>query len=160
MATGFTGTTYHALDGKNRIVLPAGLRYSLGASFTMSKGLDGCLWAMTSQDWAAKSERFQSLSIYDPDGRRVREHFLGSATEVRVDEQGRMTLPNPLRVAAAIETEIVVVGNGDLIEIWPQRAWEARNRAELTPEKVEEALGRLISDGKLDLDGDTAFREI
>lgn len=154
MATGFCGTTYHALDGKNRLVLPAALRFSLGATFWMTKGLDGCLWAMTSDDWAKLRDRFQKLDKFDPDGRRVREHFLGSAVETRVDEQGRMTLSAPLRDAAKIDTQLVVVGVGDTIEFWSQAIWETRCGAELAPQSVEESLGRLIADGRLKMEAD------
>jgi MraZ protein len=161
MATGFCGTTYHTLDGKNRLVLPAGLRFSLGATFWMTKGLDGCLWAMTADDWTGLRERFQKLDKFDPDSRRVREHFLGSAVETRVDDQGRMTLSAPLRDAARIDTQLVVVGVGDTIEFWSQAVWETRQGAELAPQSVEESLGRLIADGKLTMySGEAGEREI
>jgi MraZ protein len=144
------------------MVLPASLRFSLGATFWMLKGLDGCLWAMTTEDWGALRDQFQRLSVFNPDGRRVREHFLGSAVETRVDEQGRMTLSTPLRDAAGITSDLVVVGTGNIIELWSQPLWDKRSKSDLSPQNVEESLSRLIAEGKLNMESDTpdSAREI
>ena len=45
--------------------------------------------------------------------------------EVSTDKQGRMQIPLQLRQKIGIESEVVLVGNGDMIEIWTPERWEA-----------------------------------
>ena len=41
----FIGEYQHALDSKNRMIVPSKLREELGNKFVITKGLDGCLYA-------------------------------------------------------------------------------------------------------------------
>lgn len=40
----FIGEYQHAIDNKNRIIVPSKFRETLGDNFVITKGLDGCLY--------------------------------------------------------------------------------------------------------------------
>ena len=46
----FIGEYNHALDSKNRIIIPSKFRENLGSSFFITKGLDGCLYVYPKDD--------------------------------------------------------------------------------------------------------------
>ena len=46
-----------------------------------------------------------------------------SAEEVELDAQGRIVLPPRLRAFAGLETDVVVTGVYDHVEIWAATAW-------------------------------------
>ena len=43
----FMGEYNHTIDTKGRIIIPAKFRDSLGDTFVVTKGLDGCLFVFT-----------------------------------------------------------------------------------------------------------------
>jgi len=42
----FSGIFIHSVDDKNRLAIPAKFRKALGSTFVLTKGPDGCLWAL------------------------------------------------------------------------------------------------------------------
>jgi len=66
MAT-FLGTETYAIDDKNRVVVPAGMRHvgdrkSPLTRFVMMRGLDGCVWLYAQEDWKRLEDLLQRLS--------------------------------------------------------------------------------------------------
>ncbi len=47
------GEYEHTIDAKGRVIIPAKLRESLGDTFMITKGLDGCLFVYPMEQWAA-----------------------------------------------------------------------------------------------------------
>ena len=41
-----------------------------------------------------------------------------------VDKQGRITIPQELKIYAGIEKELITVGSNKTIEIWSKEFWE------------------------------------
>ena len=59
----FIGEYQHALDSKNRIIVPAKLREGLGNKFVITKGLDGCLYAYPLEEWRILEEKLKTLPL-------------------------------------------------------------------------------------------------
>ena len=51
--------------------------------------------------------------------------LIGYATEVRIDSNGRILLPQLLRDYAFLDKKIVLIGQGKKIEIWNEDKWKA-----------------------------------
>ena len=49
----------------------------------------------------------------------------GGATEVILDGQGRLVLPKRLMAYADISSEMILLGNGNLFEMWDLATYEA-----------------------------------
>ena len=48
----FKGEYSHTIDTKGRLIIPAKFRELLGEEFTITKGLDGCLFIYSNEDYA------------------------------------------------------------------------------------------------------------
>lgn len=120
--------------------MPAEFVHGLGASFVLTRGQGGCLWAMPESGWQAMVERLQGDSIVDQRALALQRYFIGSAAAVSLDAQGRLSIPPVLREFAGIQHEIMVVGIGARIEIWSRERWD-EYEARLNDELIAE-LGR------------------
>ena len=65
----FIGEYKHALDAKNRIIIPSRLRDELGSPFVMTKGLDGCIYAYPLREWKLLEEKLKKLPLTSKDAR-------------------------------------------------------------------------------------------
>ena len=61
---------------------------------------------------------------FDKDGRAFSRLFFASADEVRLDAQGRVTIPQRLRDVVGIKKEVVVLGVRERMEIWDRGEFE------------------------------------
>ena len=91
------GEHAHTIDDKNRLTLPARFRHVFGDGIVVTRGMDGCLFAYTRDDWERLvHDRLGSLDPLSKEGRRMQRHFFSAAIEADLDKQGRVALPAPL----------------------------------------------------------------
>ncbi len=139
----FESSSYHTVDDKGRVIMPARFRDGLkdeehyGAVLTY---WDGCLYGYPLKEW-------ESLKRTILEGRtttmaNLRRVFIGRAQQVPCDKQHRILIPQTLRGYANIQTEIVMVGSLDRFEIWDREKWEFQiiemEKALQSPEAREE----------------------
>ena len=133
----------HSLDDKNRLTLPSKFRPAFEDGLVVARGFDGCLAVYPMSEWARMSDRFAALDPLSEDSRRVSRHFFGGATQLDLDKQGRLVLPQALIEHAALERELTVLGVHDHLEIWNRATWR---RLQQEPEgRVEDAAERLAN---------------
>ncbi len=120
------GTYNHNVDDKGRVIIPVKFKKELGLEFVITAGYDDTLMVMSNQEWEKFLSRFDSASPSKI--RWIKRFFLGNMHEVTTDKQGRMQIPQQLRQKIGIETEVVLVGNGDMVEIWTPERWEASQK--------------------------------
>src|SRR4030042_2762972 len=123
----FRGSSFHAIDDKGRIVIPARFREVItvsGADRVMMTRLDKGLYAYTFEEWKKIETRIMSLAEKSDNMRRFRRVFIGGAFDCPFDKQGRMLIPPLLRQYAEIDKEIVLVGVLEHFEIWSRENWE------------------------------------
>ena len=118
------GEYEHSLDAKGRLIMPSKLRQDIGEKFVITKGLDGCLFAFSHEEWLNFETKLKSLPLSDKNARNFVRFFLSGATECEIDKQGRFLIPNNLRTAAELEKEAVIIGVGTRLEIWNKENWE------------------------------------
>ena len=118
------GEYEHSLDAKGRLIMPVKLRQDMGEKFIVTKGLDGCLFAFSQEEWLNLETNSKALPLSDKNARNFVRFFLSGATECEIDKQGRFLLPNNLRIAAGLEKETVIIGVGTRLEIWDKQTWQ------------------------------------
>ncbi|MDR2933182.1 MAG: division/cell wall cluster transcriptional repressor MraZ [Oscillospiraceae bacterium] len=118
------GEFQHSLDTKGRVNFPSRLREGLGVRFYITKGLDGCLFVYSEDEWDALAQRIRALPVSK--ARDLQRFFFGGAAEAQPDKQGRVLIPANLREYAGLDKDIVIVGAMVRAEIWDKQAWEAR----------------------------------
>lgn len=126
----FIGEYRYNADAKGRISVPAKFRDELGENFFVTKGLDQSLFVFPESEWDAFQEKLKTLPLTNPRARAFTRVFYSGATEVEMDKQGRMLIPQTLREFAGIEKEILVIGVGSRVEIWSDKAWGEYNNPE------------------------------
>ncbi|HEY5059446.1 MAG TPA: division/cell wall cluster transcriptional repressor MraZ [Gaiellaceae bacterium] len=136
------GEHEHTLDDKNRLTLPARFRQAFADGIVVTRGMDGCLFAYTSDAWERMVE--SSLATLNPlskEGRRMQRFFYSGAAETELDKQGRVGIPAALLEHAKLGRDVVVAGVHDHLEIWDRAAWR-RELAEVegSAEHVAERL--------------------
>ena len=63
------GEYEHSLDVKGRLIMPAKLRQDIGDKFVITKGLDGCLFAFSQEEWLNFETKLKSLPLSDRNAR-------------------------------------------------------------------------------------------
>ena len=114
----FMGEYNHTVDAKGRLIVPSKFRDQLGDEFVVTKGLDGCLFVYTLDEWHNIEEKFRNISMTSKDARKFSRFFFAGAASCEVDKQGRILLPANLREYAGIEKDVVSVGVYSRVEIW------------------------------------------
>ena len=120
----FIGEYEHSVDAKGRVIMPAKLREDIGEKFIVTKGLDGCLFAYSYQEWTNFEEKLKTLPLTNKNARDFVRFFLSGAVDCEIDKQGRFLIPGNLREYAILEKEIVIIGVGTRIEIWNKEEWK------------------------------------
>lgn len=123
----FLGQFRHNLDDKGRLTVPARYREDLlsDGAYVML-GLDHNLLLLTSPQFAQVSQRLNAMNLADPNARAIRRLIFSTAEQVELDKAGRILISHNLRNLASIDTEAVMVGTGNSIEIWSPGLWDAQ----------------------------------
>ena len=124
------GEYEHSLDAKGRLIMPAKLREDIGEKFIITKGLDGCLFGFSQNEWKNFEEKLKTLPLTNKNARDFVRFFLSGAIECEIDKQGRFLIASNLREYGAMEKEVVIIGVGTRIEIWNKESWKAYNSDE------------------------------
>ena len=120
----FIGEYEHSVDAKGRVIMPVKLREDIGEKFIVTKGLDGCLFAYSYEEWTNFEEKLKTLPLTNKNARDFVRFFLSGAVECEIDKQGRFLIPGNLREYATLEKEIIIIGVGTRIEIWNKEEWK------------------------------------
>lgn len=139
----FIGEYQHALDSKNRMIVPAKLREGLGSKFVITKGLDGCLYAYPLEEWGIFEEQLKTLPLTNKDARSFVRFFFSGACEVEIDKQSRGLIPQNLKEYACIEKDIVSIGVLSRVEIWSKEKWIEYNESSIDFDFIAEKMNDL-----------------
>jgi MraZ protein len=135
------GEYEHTLDDKNRLTLPAKFREAFGGGVVVTRGMDGCLYAYTREDFGRLVERMRTLDPLSREARVINRHFFSGATDAELDKQGRVMIPAALLASGGLQREVVVAGVYDHVEIWNRAAWRTHlEEVEGSAEHVAERL--------------------
>lgn len=121
------GEYQHALDAKQRLIIPAKFRDQLGSQFVVTRGLDGCLFGYPMSEWQLLEQKLKALPLTKRDARAFVRFLYSAATVCVLDKQGRINLPAPLCKYADLHKQCMVVGVSNRLEIWDRDRWDAYN---------------------------------
>ena len=145
MTDGFIGEYYHTIDAKGRVIIPQKFREELGDHFILSRGLDGCLWIQSQEEWNDFRGKLRQLSTIDKKSRNFKRFFTAGATPCELDKQGRILVPAALRKHAGLEKDVVLTGMDNRIELWSLDTWE--NVSDIDESGMDEIAQHLIELG-------------
>ena len=122
-----TGTFERSLDEKLRLALPKRFRELLAGQgqLVLTPGTDGSLALFPQQAFADLTAKLAARSPTSQDVRAFSRLLYAQSQGVEIDSQGRIRLPVELARLAGLETEVILLGVGDRIELWNRSRWEA-----------------------------------
>ena len=136
----FRGVQHINLDAKGRLSVPARQRESLldisaGSIVVTIDTQSSCLVLYPLREWERIERDVQNLPTLNPAIRRFQRLVLGYATDLDLDSNGRILLPGALREYAHLEKRVVLVGQGNKLELWSESLWEAECEAALAADE-------------------------
>ena len=138
------GEFQHNLDTKGRMAIPAKFRDKLTAGAIITRGIDDCLFVFANPEWEILAAKLIALPLAQANSRAFVRLMLAGATDVEVDNQGRILVPDYLRKYAGLKKEVVVAGLYNRIELWDKATWAAyKTKTESSSEAIAEQLGEL-----------------
>lgn len=138
------GEYKHNLDIKGRLAIPAKFRDKIKKGAIITRGLDHCLFVFELKDWEILVQKLISLPLVQSNSRAFVRLMLAGAVDVKLDQQGRILIPDYLRTYAQLKKKVVITGLYNRIEIWDSDNWENyKNKTEENSEEIAEKLSAL-----------------
>ena len=138
------GEYQHTIDQKNRVSVPSKFRKELGKTVVVTRGLDKCLFMYPVEGWEILADKLSKLPWGKSDTRSFVRTMIAGATDVEIDNLGRILLPDYLKVYAGIKETASIVGLYNRVEIWNPEEWGrfsegAKEKVEIIAEKLGES---------------------
>ena len=126
----FRGVQHINMDAKGRLAMPARQREPLlsecgGQVVVTIDTQSACLAIYPLPEWERIEKEIQNLPALKPAVKRFQRLMLGYATDLELDGNGRMLLPQSLREYASLDKKVVLVGQGNKLELWSENLWLA-----------------------------------
>ena len=132
----FRGIQHINMDAKGRLAMPARQREPLltqcaGQIVVTIDTQSACLVVYPLPEWERIERDIQNLPALKPAVKRFQRLMLGYATDLELDGSGRMLLPQSLREYAQLDKKLVLVGQGNKLELWSEALWLAEREQAL-----------------------------
>ena len=132
------------MDEKGRVAIPVKFRSDLKNGAVVTRGLDGCLFLYSLDEWKILADKLSHLPINQANTRAFARLMLAGAMDMQVDKQGRIIIPDYLRKYAGLKKKIIINGLYNRLEIWDEDNWEKyKTKTEKESGDIAEKLGEL-----------------
>lgn len=118
------GTFAHNLDPKGRLMLPKKLGLVPGTTLYLMRGYDGCFEIHQEESFQKQMKLAKELTFTKKNARLHARLTIGSSTEVKVDNQGRIQIPTLWVNKYNLKKEVYLVGMLDHFELWDKETWD------------------------------------
>lgn len=123
--------------------MPARIRESLRLQNSTSLVLtidteETCLLLYPAAEWQLIETKLQGLPSFNSAARRIQRLLIGHATDLDVDNSGRVLLPQLLRDHAQLDKHAVMIGQGNKFELWDETLWQQRREHWLAEEAAQQ----------------------
>src|SRR4029078_12345649 len=126
----FRGVTELVLDAKGRIAVPSRHRDELVAGgdgrVVVTADHGGCLLIYPMETWEPIQAQIMTLPSFDDRIRSIQRLLVGHADDVEIDAAGRILVPPAPRRYAGLDKRVVLVGQGQKLELWDEAKWQAQ----------------------------------
>lgn len=111
------------LEAGNRIALPKDYEDEFMDGLFITQGFDRNILALTTEAFEEVYERLTSMNIAEPAARLLLRAILSSAYRVEIAPDGTIPVSASLKGFARLASNVVLVGQGDFVEIWSADLW-------------------------------------
>lgn len=119
----FTGEFSCSLDAKNRFNVPSGIRKMIGPdannTIIFAPGFEQKnLYVYPLDEWKNLTNSFRKFKPNDKYAQNFMRFFVSGAHTVTMDAQGRIMLPTRILELASIQSEMLILGMVNKLEVW------------------------------------------
>lgn len=135
------GEYIHTIDEKNRLSFPMKFRKEMGKSVVIAPGIEESLFVFTPDQWKKTVDRLAETPLSE-ENRSFSRYLMGGASEVEVDANGRILIPEALKAKLGIEDKVAIVGLYTRVELWKETTWKKYKKdVETKADKLANHLG-------------------
>jgi MraZ protein len=124
----FKGSYLYSVDNKGRVNIPARMRKYVSPEandiFVVTRGYERCLFVYPQDEWLRLEQSIRQLSSTNPKHRFFSRTLCQHAAEVQLDGQSRITIPRELLTFSGIESDVMIIGVLERIELWNPKQFE------------------------------------
>lgn len=124
----FYGEYEYKIDEKGRVPVPPKFRNALKDGVVLTPGAEKCITLYTVLEWRKLANVLTGNALGRSKMRKLSRVLFSTAFNTRIDNQGRIPIPAPLREHAVISDDVVIAGANTYLEIWDKAAWEAEKK--------------------------------
>lgn len=142
----FSGKYYYTIDPKGRIMVPAPFREIISSNYSpklyiVNAAFDKCLHIYPQEEWNRLEEKVRQLPKMQEEVRFFMRKVIASAQEAEIDKQGRILIPAAHREDTGLNSDIVIVGQIEKVELWDRKEWDTVvDPSKIDKKTVEEKL--------------------
>ena len=120
------GTFERVIDDKQRLLLPKSVKktFESGESLYLTPGFDRCLEIHNAESIERRALKVQNSTTDMRIQKSFSRLFFAQAEKCDLDSQNRIRVPQRLVDWAKLDSRIVVLGAGDVWEVWGERCWQ------------------------------------
>jgi len=134
------GESDHQIDDKGRINIPRKFQPLFEHGGFLTRAFNGrslVFWSF--EAWDEVQQRLGTIEFTELAADDV-ARYLSCGTEVRLDGQGRMSIPPNLRRRAKLDKDVTLLAMGNKLEVWDSQTWQEYDEQRLTPVAMGQAL--------------------
>ncbi len=128
----FRGIFALSLDAKGRFAIPTRYRERLlercQGQLVATVDQTGCLLLYPLPDWEEVEQEINRLPSFVAPARELQRMMVSHASDCEMETHGRVLIPPLLRQFAALERNVVLIGQGRRLEVWNEDTWNTRCR--------------------------------
>lgn len=137
------GESDHQLDDKGRVNIPRKFQPLFERGGFLTRAFNGKSLVFYSYEaWENVQQFLSGITFTQQSGDNV-ARYLSCGTEIRLDGQGRLSIPPTLRRRASLDKDVTLLAMGDKIEIWDSQTWFDYDQQNLTPDTMGIALQQI-----------------
>lgn len=125
----FFGNHAITMDAKGRIAIPTRVRESLqecGGRIVLTAHTESqCLHVFPENQWNEVLAKLQNAPSFNERFRKIKLLLVGYASMFELDANGRVLIPQPLRAYAGLDKKLMLVGQGNSLELWDEDSFTA-----------------------------------
>lgn len=127
----FQGSAELALDGKNRLAIPARHRAVLKDTgpLVITAHPHRCLAIYPLSAWEPIREKVLAAPSLEQQSAYLKRLLVGFAREEEMDGTGRVLIAPELKKFASLDKQVVLVGQGNHFELWSEEGWQKQQEA-------------------------------
>ena len=141
----FYGEFDYKIDEKGRVPVPPKFRNYLKDGVILTPGVEKCITAYTATEWKKLSTTITNSPLARSKMRKLSRALFATAFSTRIDNQGRIAIPAPLREYSQISDDVIVAGANTYFEIWDKALWEEEKA--ISQEQAWQIIESLESNG-------------